>query len=101
MDLHHLINSLLGLQDLTINDAKLSEDFVSCRISAELPWNKARCTKCQHPLMEFHQWSHREIRVPPLGLFKDVVIQLHYPRGLCPVCNKIQRYIIETPDIPT
>ena len=48
MDLHHLINSLLGLQDLTINDAKLSEDFVSCRISAELPWNKARCTKGQY-----------------------------------------------------
>ncbi len=91
MDLHHLINTLLGLQDLTINDAKLSDDFVTCRLIAELPWNKARCTKCQHPLLEFHQWSHRDLKVPPLGLFKDVTISLKYPRGLCSVCNKIQR----------
>lgn len=94
MDLHHLINSLLGLQDLTITNAELSEDFVSCRISAELPWSRARCAGCEHPLLEFHQWSQREIKVPPLGLFKDVVIQLRYPRGHCPVCNKIQRALV-------
>lgn len=87
MDLHHLINSLLGLQDLIIIDAKLSEDFISCQLLAELPWVKARCSHCEHPLLEFHQWSHRKIKVPPLGIFKDVVISLKYPRGLCPVCN--------------
>lgn len=91
MDLHHLINSLLGLQDLNITNAELSEDFVSCRLSAELPWSRACCADCEHPLLEFHQWSYRDLKVPPLGLFKDVVIHLRYPRGLCPVCNKIQR----------
>lgn len=91
MDLHHLINSLLGLQDLTIINAKLSEDFVTCNLSVELPWNKARCCRCEHPLLEFHQWCRRKIKAPPLGIFKDVVISLKYPRGLCPVCNRIQR----------
>ncbi len=90
MDLHHLINSLLGLQDLTITNAELSEDFIACRIQAELPWARALCSDCEHPLLEFHQWSYRELKVPPLGLFKDVVIKLRYPRGLCPVCHKIK-----------
>ena len=94
MDLHHLINSLLGLQDLTITNAELSEDFVSCRIAAELPWSRAHCAVCEHPLLEFHQWSYRELKVPPLGLFKDTVIKLRYPRGLCSVCNKIQRAFV-------
>lgn len=91
MDLHHLINSLLGLQDLNIINAKLSEDLISCHLSAELPWSKAQCVRCAHPLLEFHQWSHRRIKAPPLGIFKDVFILLKYPRGLCPVCNSIQR----------
>lgn len=91
MDLHHLINSLLCLQDLTITDAKLSEDFVTCSLKADLPWARARCWHCEHPLLEFHQWCHRTIKVPPLGVFKDVIINLRYPRGLCSVCNKIQR----------
>lgn len=91
MDLHHLINSLLGLQDLNIINAKLSEDLISCHLYAELPWSKAQCARCQHPLLEFHQWSHRKVKAPPLGIFQDVVILLKYPRGLCPVCNRIQR----------
>lgn len=91
MDLHHLINSLLGLQDLNIVDAKLSEDVISCTLFAELPWQKARCLKCEHPLLEFHQWRTRTIKVPPLSIFKDVIVQVKYPRGLCPVCNKIRR----------
>ena len=94
MDLHYLINCFLGLQDLTIIDAKLSKDFTSCNLEAELAWHKARCHKCEHPLLEFHQWSHRQIQVPPLGIFKDVTLSLKYPRGLCPVCNKIQRAFI-------
>ena len=94
MDLHHLINSLLGLQDIIFNDAKLSKDFTSCHLKAELPWAKARCHKCEHPLLEFHQWYHRDIKAPPLGIFKDVTIHLKYPRGLCPVCNKIQRSFV-------
>jgi transposase len=91
MDLHHLINSLLGLQDLNIINAKLSEDFNTCSLEVELPWNKALCSKCEHPLLEFHQWRERKLKAPSMGIFKDVILKLKYPRGLCPVCNKIQR----------
>ena len=91
MDLHHLINSLLGLQDLNIINAKLSEDLITCNLEVELPWNKALCSKCEHPLLEFHQWRERTLKAPSMGIFKDVILKLRYPRGLCPVCNKIQR----------
>lgn len=91
MDLHHLINTLLGLQDFIFTSSHFSEDYVTCRISAEIPFNKSRCIHCEHPLMEFHQWCHRQIKVPPMGIFKNVLIALRYPRGHCPVCNKLRR----------
>ena len=68
IDLHHLINSLLGLQDLIISSAYISEGFVTCTLKAELPWEHSRRAGCEHPLLEFHQWSHRKIKAPPMGL---------------------------------
>ena len=91
MDINMVLCEALGFQDLIIKDVKfIKEDKLRAVVSAELPLRAARCNHCDHKFYEVHQWQTKTLKVPPIGFYQQVTLNLRYPRGICSLCLKVQ-----------
>lgn len=71
------------------------QDNLKLTIYAQQPRKQVSCQKCQSPFFEIHQWHSKSIRVPPLGIYSKVILNLKYPRGHCSLCFKIKPSLIK------
>jgi transposase len=89
MDLNRLVCEGFGLQELIVDRYQFSDEHQKLNIHATLPAAAARCKKCYFEFLELHQWHHKTVRLPPLGITKSVYLHLKYPRGHCYHCGKV------------
>lgn len=90
MDFNQVITSAFGLQDIIIKNVKLDAENLTAVIESEHPWGACRCQICGHYLIVFHQWSERQVRLPPWGIYSCVTLRVRYPRGECAGCFRVR-----------
>lgn len=94
MDCSNLIIESMGLQGLCIESYKVDRSLLRVDIYARQIIQTAGCQECRGPIVYIHDWRDRVLRGPPLGAFKEVVIHLKIPRGMCLACNARRQAII-------
>lgn len=87
MDFRQIITSLLGIQDLDIEDIKLFKKDLRMEIKVKQRRQECFCIYCGMQYDQVKEWQLRKLNGPPMGIFQKVVIKFMQMRGFCEVCN--------------
>lgn len=90
MDFSYLISRFLGVKDLSIENVIFYDSELRIKIIARQNCEHRLCCKCEYPLSGTHDWQVRQVVGAPLGIFTNVEIEFHYPRGECQQCGKVR-----------
>ena len=88
MDYAKAIITLLGLQDVTIEDLKIFKKKRHVEVKVRQCRDSCFCHHCGLQLSSVKDWSLRVLRAPPLGPFQHVTIKFLQLRGFCEDCNR-------------
>jgi len=88
MDMKNAIITLLGLQDVIIEDLKLFREQFKAVIKIRQRRDSCFCHRCGMQLSSVKDWDLKILRAPPLGVFRHVVVKFMQMRGHCDDCGR-------------
>jgi transposase len=87
MDFREIIISLLGIQDVVIEDVKRFKKDLRLEIKVRQKRSECFCPKCGLQFGSVKEWILRRLKAPPLGVYQHVTIKFMQMRGVCEDCN--------------
>ncbi len=87
MDFRQVIISILGLQDVIIEDLKLFKKQRRLEIKVKQKRSECFCSRCGLQYSQVKEWELKRLKGPPMGIFQYVDIKFMQMRGVCQDCN--------------
>ncbi len=87
MDFKQIIISLLGLQDVSIEDVKIFKKQRKVEVKVRQKRESCFCSKCGLQFDSVKDWDLKVLRAPPLGVYQHVTVKFIQMRGFCHDCN--------------
>ena len=87
MDVAHLVIEAVGLQNVVIESYQIYKSELKVEIWVKQKRETCLCAKCGGELLNIKDYRHRSLRGPPLGAFREVVINYSYLRAVCDSCE--------------
>ena len=81
MDFGNTIISLLGLQDVTIDDLKIFKKQRKVEIKVRQNRDSCFCPRCGLQFDSVKDWDLKILRAPPLGIYQHVTVKFMQLRG--------------------
>jgi ASC-1-like (ASCH) protein len=75
MDFGQVIITVLGLQDVTIEDVKIFRKQRRIEVRVKQKRSKCFCPYCGLQFSRVKQWELKQLKAPPLGIFQFVTIK--------------------------
>jgi transposase len=88
MDFRQVIISVLGLQDVTIQDFKIFKKQRKIEVKVRQKRSSCFCPHCGLQFDHVKDWDLKKLRAPPLGIYQHVIIKFMQLRGECTDCNR-------------
>ena len=88
MDFQEIIISILGIQDVDIEDVKRFKKDLRLEFKVRQKRSECYCTKCGLQLGSVKEWTLRELKAPPMGVYQNVLIKFFQLRGVCDGCDR-------------
>jgi transposase len=88
MDFRQVIIEFLGIQDVFIEDIKRFKKDLRVEIKVRQKRSECFCSKCGLQFGAVKEWALRELKCPPLGVYKEVTLKFMQMRGFCEDCNQ-------------
>lgn len=88
MDFRKTIIAILGIQDVYVEDLKLSKKDRRIEIKVRQRRSECFCTHCGMQFDNVKEWQLKKLKAPPLGIFQNVIIKFMQMRGFCLPCNR-------------
>lgn len=88
MDYAQAIISVLGLQDVTIEDFKIFKKSRRVEIKVRQRRESCFCSRCGLQFSKVKEWALRVLKAPPLGVYQDVEVKFLQLRGICEDCHR-------------
>jgi transposase len=88
MDFGQVIITVLGLQDVTIEDVKIFRKQRRIEVRVKQKRSKCFCPYCGLQFSRVKQWELKQLKAPPLGIFQFVTIKFMQMRGECEDCQR-------------
>lgn len=88
MDMYKVIIEFCGLQGVFVEDVKQFQKSLRCEIIVRQKEKGLACNRCQGKITKVRDWHLKELKGPPMGIYRDVKIKLWQARGICERCHK-------------
>jgi len=88
MDFSRIIIEFLGIQDVIIEDIKRFKKDLRLEIKIRQKRTECFCTQCGLQFSGVKEWVLKELKAPPLGIYKDVSLKFWQLRGFCDDCQR-------------
>ncbi len=88
MNYAQAIIRFLGLQDVWIEDLKISNKDRKIEIKVRQLRRSCFCSHCGLQLELVKDWQLRTLQAPPMGIFQFVKVKFYQMRGICEDCNR-------------
>jgi transposase len=89
MNYDKIITSLLGIDNVTIEDIKLYKKDLRAVVVARQDKQTCYCDRCGLQLSRVHEWICKELKAPPLGIYSEVKVKYYQLRAHCDDCDKV------------
>jgi transposase len=87
MDFKEVIISVLGIQDVVIEDIKRFKKDLRLEIKIRQKRSECYCSACGLQFKSVKEWSLKKLRAPAMGIYQNVVLKFMQMRGFCEDCN--------------
>lgn len=87
MDFSRAIIEFLGIQDVIIEDIKRFKKDLRLEIKIRQKRSECFCPHCGLQFTSVKEWSLREVKAPPLGVYQEVLLKFWQMRGYCEDCQ--------------
>lgn len=87
MDFRQSIISMLGLQDVTIEDLKLFKKQRRLEVKIKQKRSQCFCSCCGLQFSGVKEWELKKLKGPPMGVYQYVDIKFIQLRGVCEDCQ--------------
>ena len=87
MDFQNDIIEFLGIQDVEIQDIKRFKKDLRAEITVRQRRATCFCEKCGLEYSKVKEWTLKQIKAPPLGVYQRCTIKLWQMRGYCEDCQ--------------
>jgi transposase len=88
MDFRQVIITVLGLQDVTIEDFKIFRKQRRIEVRVRQKRSECFCPHCGLRFSRVKEWELKQLKAPPLGVFQFVTIKFMQMRGECEDCQR-------------
>jgi transposase len=88
MDYAEAIITVLGLQDVAIEDFKIFRKARRVEIKVRQRREACFCRHCGLQFSRVKDWDLKVLKAPPLGVYQDVEVKFFQLRGICEDCNR-------------
>jgi transposase len=87
MDFREIITSFLGIQDVVVEDIKRFKKDLRLEVKVRQKRSECFCSNCGLQFGHVKEWSLRQLKGPPMGVYQIVIIKFIQMRGFCEDCN--------------
>lgn len=87
MDFSRAIIEFLGIQDVIIEDIKRFKKDLRLEVKVRQKRSECFCPHCGLQFTSVKEWSLREVKAPPLGVYQEVLLKFWQMRGYCEDCQ--------------
>lgn len=87
MDFSRTIIEFLGIQDVIIEDIKRFKKDLRLEVKVRQKRSECFCPHCGLQFASVKEWSLREVKAPPLGVYQEVLLKFWQMRGYCEDCQ--------------
>ncbi len=87
MDYSRAIIEFLGIQDVIIEDIKRFKKDLRLEVKIRQKRSECFCPHCGLQFASVKEWSLREVKAPPIGVYQEVLLKFWQMRGYCEDCQ--------------
>jgi len=88
MDFSSHIIEFLGIQGVVVEDIKRFKKDLRVEVKIRQKRSECYCSRCGLEFGVVKEWTLRELKAPPLGIYQDVRLKFWQMRGYCEDCER-------------
>jgi transposase len=88
MDFRKVIITLLGLQDVVIEDLKIFRQTLKVEVKVRQRREACFCPHCGLQFDAVKDWDLKILRAPPMGIYQHITVKFMQMRGYCTDCGR-------------